>query len=71
MARMMFAPMFVRSGGSRALTDPWVATGMKKGVGMWPWGVRRVPARARASVACKVKGCGCGLGMGSVDGFSV
>lgn len=31
------------------MTEPWVPTGMKTGVGMSAWGVERIPARALLS----------------------
>ena len=30
------------------MTAPWVPTGMKAGVSIRPWGVSKVPARARS-----------------------
>ncbi len=35
--------------GERVLTMPWVPTGMKMGVWMSPWAVRRMPVRAKVS----------------------
>jgi hypothetical protein len=37
------------------LTDPFVPTGMKAGVGTSPWAVRSTPARACPSSAVTVK----------------
>src|SRR3989339_1557616 len=49
---MARTPSVPRSSWARALTVPWVATGMKTGVSTSPCGVDRTPARAREDGSC-------------------
>jgi hypothetical protein len=44
--RMIWDPISLRCRGVRDLTVPWVPTGMKAGVWIWPWAVVTVPRRA-------------------------
>ncbi len=52
---MMLAPIARTSSGCSVFTVAFVPTGMKAGVGMSPWAVWTVPARAAPSVASRVK----------------
>ena len=51
MPRMICAPVSLICAGVRALTVPWVPTGMKMGVSMVPCSVDNRPRRAAVAVS--------------------
>ena len=53
--RITAAPIARTSSGWSVFTVAFVPTGMKAGVGMSPWAVWTVPARAAPSAASSVK----------------